>query len=157
MSALEEVEFTDRYGPEGAPSMLVACRECDAMGVRIVSTDTPDPGLVALWEAAALEGKLDEFNLLWVTCPACGGTRRVHGLRKRLANAGHWAERKWDFARHCLFIRPYTARTKREVLYDRLDVVHPWLWNRWLVLRVLTGTDPARRAQRRYRRQAKKG
>ena len=148
--SLQDVEFVDRYGPKGPPSLLVGCRgPCEAMGIvpvygdvsesrsgRAVIEPERDSILRKLWsEAEAKEPSEDGWH--FVTCPDCGGTGRSRGW-KRVTAVGFWLGRKIHFARHHVFVWPYTARNPR-TFAERLDVPRPWLWNRRVALRVLFG------------------
>lgn len=134
----------------------------DATRVRL--PDETDPELIARWRAAEERDPADD-GWHFVRCPACEGTGRTRGFGPRLRQVGFWASKKWDFARRHVIARPYTAGTAAHVLAmqqrapssafevggeeppwqgltayaDRLDVPHPWWWNRRIALRVLLG------------------
>jgi hypothetical protein len=173
----ETIEWSDRYGDAGAPSLLVGCLgDCEATGwVPIFVAVGParddearpseelDDKLVALWrEAEAKEPSDDGWH--FVRCPECGGTGRAPWRLRLTRNLPRWVANKASFARHHVFVWPYSdeqaelARVWQEAhvepldetaegpwcpyrtaYADRLDVEHPYLWNRKLALRVLLG------------------
>lgn len=180
------IEFTDRYDALGIPrpSLLTVCREhCEGTGyvpvflaegrtrtetpMSILMDDEQDPRLAAAWLAAETESPTDD-GWHFVKCPDCDGTGRTKGFWPRLRQVGFWLHKKWEFTRHHVLGRPYTAGTAAHALMmqrdalehspsafevgsgpqpwdgltpygDRLDVPHPWWWNRRSALRVLLG------------------
>lgn len=128
----------------------------------IRTEDERDPRLVAAWRAAEWVQPTDD-GWHFVACPDCGGTGRTRGFWPRLRQVGFWLRKKREFARHHVLARPYTSGTAALVLAmqrdasmeafevgserqrgltpygDRLDVPHPWLWNRRIALCVLFG------------------
>lgn len=142
MTALDDVEFINRYGPGGPPSNFTAHRACDGTG----------------WDLSG--------NAVDDRCTGCGGTGRVHGLRARVDTAAHALYTDLRFARRQLLRLPYLTRTVRRYALagshplsyeqrtyaDRLDVAHPWLWNRVLALKVLLNLTHHQRQARKWRR-----
>lgn len=121
------VQFTDRYGPDGPPSWLRGCHaDCEAMGFVPVWFDFPgntsqlrmapnpqDERYRREWQEQhdARPHECDGYH--FVKCPACNGTGRV-SLLVSFTRVPRWlvkgARFMWDFRR---------------------GEMHPPQWSRW--------------------------
>jgi len=148
------------------PSLYTVCRDqCEGTGYVPVyvdpdALDDEDSELLRRWFIAEAAASTDD-GWHFVTCPGCEGSGRTKGLLRRARQAVWAVGRDWQFARSHVLVRPYSADTAAQVLADRravplevaatgdplpgdgvpygdrLDVDHPWMWNRRIALRVL--------------------
>lgn len=129
---MDTIEFTDRYGPEGPPSLRLGCRgDCEGTGyvpVYMPEGDTREShaGLVRLNYGEDEVGADDQLAALWraaeaakpsgdgwhfVKCLDCGGTGRTQGRVARARQFVWWLGKQWSFARAHVLVRPYSNGT----------------------------------------------
>lgn len=106
-----DIEFTDRYGPQGAPSWLRGCHDqCEAMGYvpifksirepgvneATVESET-SPGYLRAWFQAHAQPHAEECDgWHFVQCGSCNGTGRV-SMWRSLARIPRWFVRGAKF------------------------------------------------------------
>ncbi len=127
------IEFTDRYGPGGAPSSLRGCfGDCEATGfvpvhrpegapgpASFLVSSGLDPEYVTAWYKAEAKDPTDD-GWHFVPCPACRGTGRVSWLRTFL-RIPRWLARGVPFT---LFGPPDERRSRLGNAWLRFKVAY---------------------------------